>query len=501
MRSTTLLSSVACLLALGCGQSSYPVATTAGGTTMGSGNGGAGGGTVTGGGGGGGSPQDAGVTDGGTGGGGFGGGTTDGGNFLDGGTFVDGGIAASPGLLLIESNESTGNAIIAFRRAADGALSEMPQGRVMTGGNGVAPDSTQSRGPFEADQQLVLTPDHRYVLAVNTGSDSISVMQFTSAGILKPVAGSPFWSGGHNPVSLAVIPGHVVVANKACDGTTQPNYALLSLGADGSLAVFNSKQQRLPMGASPSIAYVAPGGHQLFGTEFYDQSRQDLAREWQIDAYAIDSQGSMTHAPNAPYAVPPLKFIPVVMKPPALALNLVAHPLQNLLYVGFVNQDRLGVYSFDDLGALTPVALTKASAAQWPAFFRVDQSGRYLYSSNNLSGSVSTWDLSQPRAPVEKSVLALLGSRSGTPFVDSEGNVRTFSSEPYQLSLDESGQHLYVLSQRVTTNAADRNGNMLHVLDVGVAGLLDERVQPIELSTLGLDPYARPAGVLVVPMK
>ncbi|MFT3836362.1 MAG: beta-propeller fold lactonase family protein [Myxococcaceae bacterium] len=339
------------------------------------------------------------------------------------------------------------------------------------------------------------------MLAVNTGSDSISVMEFTVAGLLKPVDGSPFWSGGHNPVSLAVIPGHVVVANKACDGSTQPNYALLSLGADGRLAVFSTKQQRLPMGASPSIAYVTPGGHQLFGTEFLDQSRQDLARRWQIDAYAIDSQGSMTHAPNAPFAVPQVKLSPLLGQPPSLALNLVAHPFQNLIYAGLVSQNRLGVFSYDDLGALTPVAHTEASAGQWPAFFRVDQNGRYLYSSNMLSGSVSTWDLSNPRAPVEKSVLALLGSRSGTPFIDSDGTERTFSSEPYQLSLDESGQHLYVLSQRVTTNTGDRNGNMLHVLDVGVAGLLDERLPPIELSTLGLDPYARPQGVLVVPMK
>ncbi|MFT3836363.1 MAG: hypothetical protein QM723_05135 [Myxococcaceae bacterium] len=127
------------MLALGCGPSSYPVAETNGGAPMNGGTGSDAG------------HLDAGVTD-----GGFGGGTP-----FDGGTFVDGGIAASPGMLLIETNEGSGNAIIAFRRGADGTLTELPQGRVMTGGDGIAPDVTQRRGPFEADQQLVLTPDHR----------------------------------------------------------------------------------------------------------------------------------------------------------------------------------------------------------------------------------------------------------------------------------------------------------------------------------------------------
>src|SRR5437763_639649 len=115
MRSTTFVITVACLLALGCGTNSYPPAYTNRGAPRGiAGGPGTGGGScggVAGGGAGGGGGI---ITDGGFNNvdGGFGGGA------FDGGTFVDGGIAASPGMLFIETNENTGNAIVAFRRAS-----------------------------------------------------------------------------------------------------------------------------------------------------------------------------------------------------------------------------------------------------------------------------------------------------------------------------------------------------------------------------------------------
>ena len=79
---------------------------------------------------------------------------------------------------------------------------------------------------------IQVTPDGRYLLAVDAGSNQISVLRITRDG--APVlAGQPVSSGGATPVSVAVSRiGLVYVANQGNGGS---GYSGLRLSYDGRL--------------------------------------------------------------------------------------------------------------------------------------------------------------------------------------------------------------------------------------------------------------------------
>ena len=69
-------------------------------------------------------------------------------------------------------------------------------------------------GPNDADQDLITNPDHTLLFAVNPGSNTIAVFNINGDGSLTPVKGSPFPSGGVNPVSLGLTGNQLYVVNK-----------------------------------------------------------------------------------------------------------------------------------------------------------------------------------------------------------------------------------------------------------------------------------------------
>ena len=68
-----------------------------------------------------------------------------------------------PGAVYTMTNSPSGNAIEAFTRAADGSLN--PAVSFPTGGTG---------GPLGSGHSIVVSPDGRFVVNVNAGSNSIS---------------------------------------------------------------------------------------------------------------------------------------------------------------------------------------------------------------------------------------------------------------------------------------------------------------------------------------
>src|SRR5205085_6618926 len=107
------------------------------------------------------------------------------------------------GVVYVESNIGTpgGNSILAFRRDSQGNLTPLPGSPFPTGGTGVF-DTSLQLGPFDSDQNIIANPEHSLLFAVNAGSNTIAVYRILSDGTLRPVDGSPFPSGGVNPVSV-----------------------------------------------------------------------------------------------------------------------------------------------------------------------------------------------------------------------------------------------------------------------------------------------------------
>ena len=116
------------------------------------------------------------------------------------------GSSRGPEHVYLDGNTAGANTIAGFVRHADGSLTALPGSPFQAGGAGL--------GAGVASQDAVKFADNgRYLLAVDAGSNQISVLSVGSDGSLTPVPGSPFSSGGVEPNSIAVHDGLVYVSN------------------------------------------------------------------------------------------------------------------------------------------------------------------------------------------------------------------------------------------------------------------------------------------------
>lgn len=78
-------------------------------------------------------------------------------------------------------------------------------------------DLTHSLATFANDTPVIANREHTLLFAVNEGSNNIAVFRIGLYGDLTPVVGSPFASGGYQPVSLALVRDILTVVNKNGD--------------------------------------------------------------------------------------------------------------------------------------------------------------------------------------------------------------------------------------------------------------------------------------------
>jgi len=162
------------------------------------------------------------------------------------------GSLQAPGFVATASNAAGGNSIMVFPRAGDGTLGA-PQA-FATGGQGTS-------GGLGNQAGVVITPDRRFLLAVNAGSSDISVFRISGGG-LTLVGVTP--SGGAQPVSLAVGRGLVYVLNAGGAGGVTG----FALSAFGELAPVPGTSRPLSSGASaPAQVGLSPDGRWLVVTE------------------------------------------------------------------------------------------------------------------------------------------------------------------------------------------------------------------------------------------
>src|SRR6516225_7057257 len=166
----------------------------------------------------------------------------------------------------VQTNDATGNEVIAFSRTKDGALA--PQGRYPTGGRGTGSPHLASAG------SVVLSDDGRWLLVVNAGSDDLSLFAVQPDGLrLADRVGS----GGSKPTSVAVRGALVYVLN---NGT--PSISGFGL-ADGKLAAIPDSTRPLSSaGADPAQVSFTADGTVLIVTERGTDT---------ISRYPVDERG------------------------------------------------------------------------------------------------------------------------------------------------------------------------------------------------------------------
>ena len=199
-------------------------------------------------------------------------------------------FATSPvvGYAYVNDNTAGTNTIGGLAQHADGSLTALAGSPFSAGGAGT--------GTIVGSQGAIQVASHgRYVLAVDAGSNQISVLAVGSDGSLSLV-GSPVSSGGIEPVSIAVHRRLVYVANEG-DGTSGSNYTGFRLGSDGVLKPLSGSTVPLPATALPGDILFNGTGNNLIGIEVGTTDPSTFL----IDSFRVRDNGRLAAAAGSPF--------------------------------------------------------------------------------------------------------------------------------------------------------------------------------------------------------
>jgi hypothetical protein len=286
------------------------------------------------------------------------------------------------GHVYVNDNTAGENTVAGFDRHADGSLTPMASSPFDIGGAG--------GGHGNASQgSLQLSADGRYLLAVDAGSNQVSVLRIKPDGSLDQAHGSPVSSGGANPVSIAVSGSLVYVANQGPGvGPGDTNYTGFRLNPGGHLSSIPGSTVALPSNAVPGQVLFSQDGSRLAGTRIGTSA---------IDSFTVGADGLLTAAPGSPFDAqsftPPQGYgqLGSAFSPTNAEQLFVsdAHTAAGGPAPGLVS-------SFTDgaSGVLTPIAPSPvANDGVASCWVEITPDGSYLFVVNTGSKTVSSYSI------------------------------------------------------------------------------------------------------------
>jgi 6-phosphogluconolactonase (cycloisomerase 2 family) len=273
------------------------------------------------------------------------------------------------GYTYINDNTAGANTIAGFDRHADGSLTPIPGSPFAAGGAGLGA-GLASQGAIQ------VTSDGRYLLAVDAGSNQISVLRITAGG-MPVVVGQPVASGGIKPVSVAVSrSGLVYVANQGNGGS---GYSGFRLHFDGSLTPIAGSTVTVPDGAGLGDVFFNATGNHLIGTRTGTS---------QIDSFDVLPGGRLLAAQGSPFTGQGLGQLGAEFSP-ANPSQLFVSNAHNGAGLGTVS-----AYRDSFLGRLTPIGSSPFADGQTaPCWVEISHDGKYLFTVNTGSGNISSYSI------------------------------------------------------------------------------------------------------------
>ncbi len=261
-----------------------------------------------------------------------------------------------------QTDNTAGNAVVSYRRAATGTLTE--EASYPTGGlggvlTGSVVDHLASQGSLALDRAAGL------LFAVNAGSNTLSVFGVNGAHLaLRQVIGS----GGTFPVSIAVHGDLVYVLNAEGGGNIH-GYRIVF----GRLAPLPGSTR--PLGLDPSAVpqFLNTPGQVAFTRDGRQLVVTTKANGSDIDVFGVDFAGDLSASP-------------VVNSEPGAAPFAIAYDASGHLVIAEAGTNAVATFVLKSSGSVTPVSVagTGQAATCW-----VSRDGGTLFASNAGSGNVS----------------------------------------------------------------------------------------------------------------
>jgi 6-phosphogluconolactonase len=319
---------------------------------------------------------------------------------------------ASPvvGYSYVDGNTATANTIDGFARHADGSVTPLPGSPFAAGGAGLG-SGLASQGAIQA------TPDGRYLLAVDAGSNQISVLRVTAGGV-PVLVGQPVSSGGVQPVSIAVSrSGLVYVANSGAGGS---GYSGFRLHLNGSLTAIPGTTVTVPGDSGLGDVFFNAYGDHLIGTRTGTSM---------IDSFVVLPGGHLIAAKGSPFTGQGLGQLGAEFSPASPAQLFVSNA-HNGAGLGTVSAYRDSLF-----GQLSPIGASPYADGQTaPCWVEISHDGRYLFTVNTGSGNISSYAIHPDGS------LALIGS---TPISGGGADIDArLSPDGKTLTVDGSGNHI-----------------------------------------------------------
>lgn len=317
--------------------------------------------------------------------------------------------ADQAGHLYTNDNSTGTNTISGFDRHADGTLTPIPGSPFVAGGAGTG-HGLASQGAIQ------VSSDGRYLLAVDAGSNQVSVLRIHRDGALTQVRSGPVSSGGDDPVSLAEHDGLVYVANA---GSADSNYTGFVLSRHGQLEPLPGSTFALPAEAQPGDVLFNVTGTNLVGTRVGTTPAASA-----IDSFRVGPDGRLDPASGSPFPSQGPGPFGSEFRPtdPGQLFVSNAH--------GGAGAGTVSAFDVARDGTLFSIEGSPFADEQTaPCWVEITHDGQYLFTVNTASGSISSYRIAPGGS------LALLGS---TPVSGGKG----VAAVDARLSLD--GRTLYV---------------------------------------------------------
>lgn len=272
---------------------------------------------------------------------------------------------AVAGAVYTETNSPGANFIKVYLRSDTGQIWPAVVAAFPTGGAGTG-KGLGSQGALAIDDA------NHFLFAVNAGSNSISVFEITESG-LRLMNVVP--SRGKNPISLTVKRNLLYVLNAGGAVNGIDTVAGFAVGENGHLTPIVSQLVLSGPSVGPAQISFNTDGDLLMVTEKATNN---------IDVFTVDNNG-MASGPQV--------FPSAGQTPYGFAFGKRGQVFVSDTFGGAENAGAMSSYSMSRAGALHTISGVVADNQSAPCWVVLTADGRYAYTTNTASGSVSSYGL------------------------------------------------------------------------------------------------------------